>query len=164
MLVSTLIMATIAAALIAVGYFRGQDQHLAGMRAGFDLGVSILPLVVVGVLVAGMIQALIPEQAVAKWLGAEAGLKGILIGTAAGSLTPGGPFVTLPIVAGLLRHGVGTGTAIAFITAWLIIALPRLPMEVGILGWKFTGIRFACTFFFPVLAGFIAQALFSQAE
>ncbi|RLA91982.1 MAG: permease, partial [Deltaproteobacteria bacterium] len=36
----------------------------------------------------------------------------------------------------------------------------RLPMEVGIMGWKFTLIRVASTFFFPPLAGLMAQALF----
>jgi uncharacterized membrane protein YraQ (UPF0718 family) len=35
-------------------------------------------------------------------------------------------------------------------------------MEVGILGWKFTAIRVACTFFFPPIAGLIAQALFGN--
>ena len=164
MLASTLIMAMVAAILLAVGYFRGEGQHLAGMRAGLDLGLSILPLLVMGLLVAGMILALVPQEAVAKWLGGESGFKGILIGTAAGSITPGGPFITFPIVAGLLRHGAGPGTAVAFITAWMVVALPRVPMEVGILGWKFTGIRLACTFFFPLLAGFIAQTLFTHIE
>jgi hypothetical protein len=32
-------------------------------------------------------------------------------------------------------------------------------MEVGILGWQFTLIRVASTFFFPPIAGFIAQSL-----
>jgi len=41
-------------------------------------------------------------------------------------------------------------------------AVSRLPMEVGILGWKFTLIRLAATFFFPPIAGWIAQTLFSN--
>jgi hypothetical protein len=34
-------------------------------------------------------------------------------------------------------------------------------MEIGILGWKFTLVRLACTFFFPPIAGIIAQIAFS---
>jgi len=33
-------------------------------------------------------------------------------------------------------------------------------MEMGILGWEFTLIRIASTFFFPPIAGLIAQTLF----
>jgi len=35
---------------------------------------------------------------------------------------------------------------------------------VGILGWRLTFIRLASTFFFPPIAGFIAQALFGGAR
>jgi len=49
---------------------------------------------------------------------------------------------------------------VAFLTSWSLIAIPRLPMEVGILGWRVALIRLACTFFFAPIAGLIAQALF----
>jgi len=35
-------------------------------------------------------------------------------------------------------------------------------MEVGVMGWEFTLIRLACTFFFPPIAGLIANILFSR--
>ena len=70
--------------------------------------------------------------------------------------------MSLPIVAGLLRSGASAGTMVAFLTGWSLWAVSRLPMEVGgILGWKFTLIRIASTFFFPPIAGLIAQALFT---
>lgn len=96
----------------------------------------------------------------ARWVGAEAGVKGILIGTVAGGLTPGGPYVSLPLVAGLLRSGAGVGTVVAYLTAWSLWAVARLPMEEGLLGWRFTGVRLACTFFFPPIAGLLAHAAF----
>ena len=77
-------------------------------------------------------------------------------------LMPGGPFVSLPIAAGLLRVGAGVGTMVALLTGWSLIAFMRLPMEVGIMGWKFTLIRVACTFFFAPIAGWLAARFFSQ--
>ncbi len=41
-------------------------------------------------------------------------------------------------------------------------AVSRLPLEVGILGWRLTLIRLASTFFFPPIAGWIAQTLFGK--
>jgi uncharacterized membrane protein YraQ (UPF0718 family) len=95
-------------------------------------------------------------------VGGESGLRGILIGTVAGGLTPGGPYVSLPIVAGLLKAGAGVGTMVAYLTAWSLWAVGRLPMEFGMLGWRFTLVRLACTFFFPPIAGLIAQIFFSN--
>jgi hypothetical protein len=53
---------------------------------------------------------------------------------------------------------------VALLTAWSLLAFTRLPMEVGLLGWKFTFIRLACVFFFPPIAGFIANRFFSGIE
>ena len=101
------------------------------------------------------------EELMAKWVGEESGLRGILIGTLAGGFMPGGPYVSLPLAAGFLRAGAGIGTMVAFITAWSLWAVARIPMEVGIIGWRFTLIRLACTFFFPPIAGLLARFFFS---
>ena len=65
------------------------------------------------------------------------------------------------IAAGLMRSGAGIGTMVAYLTGWSLWAITRLPMEVGILGWKLTMIRFASTLVFPPIAGILAQLLFS---
>jgi hypothetical protein len=54
------------------------------------------------------------------------------------------------------------GTMVAFLTGWSLWAVGRLPMEVGILGWKFALVRLASTFFFPPIAGWIAQTFFGS--
>jgi uncharacterized membrane protein YraQ (UPF0718 family) len=111
-------------------------------------------------IVAGIIPTLISQEAISKWVGAESGMRGILIGTVVGGVMPGGPYVSLPLAAGLLRMGAGIGTMVALITGWSILAFSRMPMEIGIMGWKFTLIRLGCSFFFPPIAGLIANWLF----
>jgi len=160
MLIPTAVMAVLAICLVVIGYRKGEGQHIEGMRSALNMTVGVLPLLVFAFIVAGMVQVLMPHELLAKWVGREAGLKGILIGTVAGGVSPGGPYVSLPIVAGLLRSGAGVGTMVAFLTGWSLWAVARLPMEVGILGWKFALIRVASTFFFPPIAGLIAQTFF----
>ena len=65
-------------------------------------------------------------------------------------------------LTGLLLSGPGIGTMAAFLTGWSLWAVSRLPMEVGILGWRLTLVRLASTFFFPPIAGWIAQTLFGN--
>jgi uncharacterized membrane protein YraQ (UPF0718 family) len=160
MLIPTIIMAVLAILLFSLGYSKGGGEHIQGMKAAWKMTIQILPLLFCAFIVAGMIQTLIPREIIASWVGEESGLRGILIGTISGGLTPGGPYVSLPIVAGLLKAGAGTGTMVAYITSWSLWAVARLPMDIGILGWKFTFARLACTFFFPPIAGLIAQFLF----
>lgn len=157
MLLPTIIMAIIAVTLIIIGYLKGQDQHLEGLSRAFYMTYTILPLLIFAFIVAGMVQVLIPQEILRSWIGKESGLKGIFIGTIAGAVAPGGPYVSLPVAAGLLRSGAGVGTMVAFLTGWSLWAFGRLAMEVGILGWKFTLIRFGSTFFFPPIAGLIAH-------
>jgi len=161
MLVPTIIMGVLAVTLLLIGYFKGEGGHIIGLKSGLKLLVEILPLLILAFIVAGMVPVLLPKELLSKWVGAESGLRGIFIGTIAGGFAPGGPYVSLPIAAGLLHSGAGIGTMVAFLTGWSLWAVSRIPMEVGILGWKVALIRLACTFFFPPLAGLIAQALFS---
>jgi len=155
-------MAVLAIALTIIAYQKGGGEHILGLKSAGNLLLQIAPLLVFAFIVAGMIQLLVPTQMISKWVGAESGFRGILIGTVIGGVMPGGPYISLPIAAGLLRVGAGIGTMVALLTSWSLWAVARLPMEVGIMGWRFTLIRLACTFFFPPIAGLIANRFFSS--
>ena len=160
MFTATIVMGILAVILVMIGYFRGSGEHVLGLKAGLNMTLLILPLLICAFIIAGMIQVLLPQEIISRWVGAESGLRGIFIGTIAGGLSPGGPYVSLPIAAGLLKAGAGTGTMVAYLTGWSLWAITRLPMEVGIMGWKFTYIRLVSTFIFPPIAGIIANLFF----
>ncbi len=162
MFIPTIVMACLAVILLVIGYSRGESQHITGLKSALKMTIDVLPLLIFAFIMAGMIQTLLPHELLSRWIGEESGIRGILIGTIAGGITPGGPYVSLPLAAGFLRSGASLGTMVAFITAWSLWAVSRLPMEIGIMGWKFTVVRLACTFFFPPIAGFLAQMLFSE--
>ncbi len=159
MLIPTIIMAVIAVILYIIDFLRGEGQQITGIKSAFQMILETLPLLIFAFIVAGLVQALLPNDLISRWVGEESGNRGIIIGTLAGGLTPGGPYVSLPIVAGFLKSGAGIGTMVAFLTSWSLWAVSRLPMEFGILGWKFTLIRLLSTFFFPPFAGLLANAI-----
>ena len=163
MLIPTIIMGVLAVVFAFLAYQKGgTPQLIVGLKGGGNMLLQMVPLLILAMIVAGLIPLLVPQEAIARWVGAESGFRGILIGTVVGGFMPGGPFVSLPMAAGLLRIGAGVGTMIALLTGWSLLAFTRLPMEVGIMGWKFTLIRLACTFFFPPIAGLIANRFFSS--
>jgi len=162
MLIPTIIMAVLAIILTVIAYLKGGGEHILGLKSAGKLLLQITPLLIFAFIVAGMIQLLVPTEMISRWVGAESGFRGILLGTLIGGVMPGGPYISLSIAAGLLRVGAGIGTMVALLTSWSLWAVTRLPMEVGIMGWKFTLIRLACTFFFPPIAGLIANRFFSS--
>lgn len=159
MIVPTLILGLVAAGLLIYGY--GNGVHEQGIKNAFAMTLQILPLLFFSFIIAGMVQVLVDTEALLVWVGPESGMKGILLGTVAGAVTPGGPFVSLPIVAGFIHSGAGIGTMVAFITSWSLWAVMRLPMEIGILGWEFTVVRLASSALLPIVAGFVAKIFFS---
>ncbi|MBU4149174.1 MAG: permease, partial [Candidatus Omnitrophica bacterium] len=116
MLMPTIVMAVLAVVLVLIGYYKG--EHVNGLREAMVMTLQILPLLVLALIIAGMVRVLLPQEAIAKWIGNESGVKGILIGTVAGAFTPGGPYVSMPLVAGLLRSGASMGTLVAYMTGW----------------------------------------------
>jgi len=152
---ATVIMGVLAAATTWVAYQQG--KHIDGLNAAWKMTWEILPLLAFALILSGMVQVIIPQELITQWVGSESGAKGIWMGTLAGGLCPGGPYVSFPIVVALLRSGASVPTVVAFLTSWSLWAVSRLALEVGFLGWRFVVIRLACVFFFPPLAGYMAM-------
>ena len=156
---ATIIMIALAVILTVVAYFRG-GVHVTGLKLGAKSIWDNLLLLLASFAVAGLVQVLIPKELISRWLGTEAGFKGILLGSIAGGLIPGSPYSVFPVAASFYAAGASISTIVAFITAWSLWSVSRLPLEVGIIGPRVTLARFLSTLIFPPIAGLIAQ-LFS---
>ena len=99
MIDSTLLtMVAMLLGLCALAYGRGGTElATAGISEGFGLLVRFALLIVVAFLVAGVAQKLVPQEWVRSALGEGSGMRGILLASAAGAITPSGPFVSLYI-------------------------------------------------------------------
>lgn len=107
MLIPTILMGVIAVTLLIIGYQKGGGEHILGLKSAGSLLFQIVPLLIFAFIVAGMVQVLVPYEVISRWVGGESGFRGILIGTVAGGIAPGGPYISLPLAAGFLRVGAG---------------------------------------------------------
>lgn len=153
-----LVIAGLALLVTAFALHRG--VALQGLKESGRLLVQIGPVLLPAFVLAGMASVLVPSQTVTHWLGHEAGLRGLLVGTAAGALTPGGPFIAFPFLAVLLKGGASIGSVSAYLTAWALLGVHRVAaFEIPILGWRFVLIRCIASLGVPVLVGALAQFL-----
>jgi uncharacterized membrane protein YraQ (UPF0718 family) len=158
--VTVWIMLILAGALVVIAYTRDPHLPVQGLKAGGKLFWDILPSLVLAFIAAGMITMVLPRELMTRWLGEESGLRGLVIATLAGTVTPGGPFVQFPIVAALLKSGAGIAPLMAYLTAWSLLGLNRiLVYEIPMLGWKLALSRIAASLIFPIIIGLITRFL-----
>lgn len=149
--------------LCAVVAWRAGGPHRIGqaLSSGTSLFLGVLPNLILGFALAGFLHVLLPSDLISRWMGEESGLRGLLVGTGAGMLTPGGPFTHFPILASFLSKGAAVGPVCAYIAAWALIGLNRfLVWELPILGPQVALVRFLASVGFPPLIGWIAGVCF----
>ena len=147
----------------AVLAFRGGGAERVGEAVTFStkLFLSVLPNLLLGFALAGFLHVLLPSELIVTWMGERAGIKGLFIGTLAGTLTPGGPFTHFPILASFLAKGAGVGPVCAYIAAWALLGLNRfLVWELPILGPQIAFARLASAVWFPPLIGWCGAVVY----
>lgn len=156
-----IVMACLALVSVAIAYKRGAVG--AGLVETGRLTLQVAPVLVPAFVLAGMVSVLLPTEMLTRWLGAESGLRGLSIGTLAGALTPGGPFLAFPLLAVLLKGGAGVGAVTAFLTSWALLGVHRiLAFEIPILGLRFVLVRSLASLAAPILVGWTAQILWTR--
>lgn len=149
-------------ALCGVALARGGTPLLGeALGNGTRLFLRFGAVLFLSFLVAGLAETLMPREWVSNALGEESGWKGLFLATAAGIVTPAGPFVSMPLAAGLLRSGAAPAPVVAFLAAWSLLAIHRLfAWEVPIMGASFAFTRWALCLFVPVMVGALARYFF----
>lgn len=157
MLLPTVIFLLLGLLLLAANARRG--NHMKGLKKGMRQLLFVLPVILVAFVLAGMIEAVIPEEFVRQWLAREAGMRGVALGSIGGMLLAMGPYASFPIIASINAAGAGLGTTISLVTAWTLLGMSRFPYELGFLGPRFTAIRMSLSFPFCLAAGALAHAI-----
>ncbi len=128
------------------------------LGSGFRLLLRFAVVIVLSFLVAGLAEVLMPREWVSAALGEDSGWRGLLLASLAGIVTPAGPFVSMPLAAGLLRSGAAPAAVVTFLAAWSLLAAHRLfAWEVPILGASFAFTRWSLCLVLPIAAGALTR-------
>ncbi|MDO9411794.1 MAG: permease [Pseudolabrys sp.] len=156
---STLAIAALSLSAAAYVYWRdGSGHFFTVLESDIWLFVTMLPKVLAGCLIGGFITLLLPRELVARWVGGESGMTGLLIAMAFGFMLPGGPFTAYPIAGAFLLVGADAGTVVAFLVSWSLIGYTRaLVWELPFFGADFTLWRIIAALPLPIIAGILAR-------
>lgn len=156
---ATLILVLIALALSLAAWRQGTGKFKLGAQIGWSTLKRTLPVLLLAFIIVGFVSALNPQAFVRTWIGPNSGLQGVLIGTLAGMLLPGGPYVVFPLISTLYQSGAGLGPTLAMITSWATIALLTVSFELPFMGWRFSLVRLGLGILVPLAVGFIGTLM-----
>ena len=163
---STATIAALACAAAAIVYVRDGAAHFLEILIGdVMLLAEMLPKVLAGCLIGAFVTLILPREQVARWVGHESGLAGLMIAALFGFILPGGPITIYPVAGAFLAMGADAGAVIAFITSWTLIGYTRaLVWELPFFGTDFVLWRILAALPLPLLAGLLARMAVRRAR
>jgi uncharacterized protein len=124
--------------LMVVGWFDKEElSDWMGQTWGF--AKSIIPLLFGGVFVTGFVGALIPEEAVARWVGGD-GIGANLVASVIGAMWYFATLTEIPILETLIGLGMGRGPALSLLLAGPALSLPSIAVIYSVIGFKKTAV------------------------
>ena len=158
---TSLLLIALATGLALLAWRRSPDMPLDGLKASLRMLSGVWTDILLGFVIAGLIDVLLPSSRFASWLTGETATRAVGIGWLAGLIIPGGPYVVFPLAARLFQQGVAPGAIIAFVTAKTLLSPIRMfTYEAPLLGWPMTLARFIPAVIMPPLLGALGQKLY----
>jgi uncharacterized membrane protein YraQ (UPF0718 family) len=160
--ISLIILVALVVTVIFAAYLRGgRPLIVEGFRKSYGTLLTMGWRVLLGILLGGFIQVLIPRALVAEWIGPASGLIGILIGSFVGMIITGGAFVVIPVIASIYNAGASAGPIIALITAANLVRIQGLFVwEIPFFGTRIALTRYVLCLFIPPIVGLAGSVLF----
>ena len=160
---STLVLAIAALVAAGLAYLKDPGLPMIGAKNGLGLLWFILPRLIPALILAGMLQVIIPQQTVARYFGRQSGLLAIALASLAGVITPGGPMVSVPLLVVMANSGMALGPLVAYMTSWSLFGIQRIiAWEAPLMGWRFVTVRVVSSLAFPILAGWLVKTYFHE--
>lgn len=156
-----------AAAVVGLAIITGTDSGEAGewFSATWGFAKQILPLLLVGVLMAGLLlgrpdhEGLIPSSWVAGAVGGNS-LRANLVASIFGALMYFATLTEVPILQGLIGSGMGKGPALALLLAGPALSLPSMLVLRSIMGTRKTAVFVMLVVVMATISGLIYGNLF----
>ena len=118
-------------------------------RSLFSFGF-MLPMILGVVGLVGLFQAIITPELLRSFFTGNL-FYDTLVGTVAGGVAAGQAMVSYIIGGELLKEGISMYAVAAFVLSWVTLGVVQLPLEVEVLGVRFTVIRNILAFLFTII-------------
>jgi uncharacterized membrane protein YraQ (UPF0718 family) len=151
MSITVVVINLFALACLVYAFVKDRARAKKSLVVALKSFVRILPTVLLIVVIIGLFLAFVPPERVAKFIGKQAGLAGILVISALGAVLYIPALTSFPLAASLLQRGASVAAVAAFITTLTMLGVVTIPLEIRELGAKMTFLRNGLSFLIAIL-------------
>jgi uncharacterized protein len=148
-------MFTLALATISIAIWKfPKETNREWMRETWSFTKMLLPILFIGVFVAGFVMPFLPEELIQRIVGSNS-LTGNLVASVFGAFMYFSTLTEIPILQGLIAKGMNQGPALALLLAGPSLSLPNMLVVRSVLGNKKTGVYVLLVVFYSTIAGLV---------
>lgn len=114
--------------------------------------LMIMPVIFI---LTALLDLWLPKDKVIRYLGKEAGIKGVVLSFVLGSVSAGPVYAAFPMCVMLHKKGASIRNIVIILSSWAVIKIPMLLNEAKFLGLKFMAIRWVLTVIAIILFSWI---------
>ncbi|RKY83856.1 permease [candidate division KSB1 bacterium] len=141
--------------LVYIIFFRfDREDNENWIMQTWDFTKKILPLLFIGVFIAGILSVVVPENIVTKLVGGNT-VYGNLIASVFGAFMYFATLTEIPIIQKLMGLGMGKGPALALFLAGYTLSFPNMIALIKIMGKNKAFTYFILVVLFSTTAGFV---------
>jgi len=146
--------ALIACLSIVLWHWFTKEEVIDWLKATGSFAKMIVPWLIGGVFIAGILKVVIPEYVIAGFLGGNS-LQANALASISGALMYFATLTEVPILRSFMDLGMGHGPALALLLAGPAVSLPNMLALRSIMGIKKTAVYVLFTVIMATFSGFI---------
>lgn len=156
--------AVIGLTVLVYGYLLATRPAAAveSARSAFGTLVRLFTLIVASLLLASALGAVLPEEAVVRYLGSGGGPGNAVLAGLLGGALVGGPFATYPIMQSVREQGAGYVSLLAMYVGYNVISIGRITYGLVIFSPVVVGLRLLFGVALTAVAALVLWATVSE--
>lgn len=153
----------IVAVLYGFAFFRDPARAGEAAIASARTFFGVLPIIVAVFGALGLFGVWVNKKAVAERLGEGSGLGTLVLAALFGTVLVGPVYVVFPLLKAVREHGARWAVIGAVLTAWAV-KIPMVPLEIGMLGLRFSLSRSLLVALSAIPLGLLLEAAMRGSE
>lgn len=140
---------------LTVSLIKDRNKTLRAFKVAYRALLKTAPHILALIGIIGLTLGILKPEVISRLIGEQAGFAATAIASIIGAITLIPSLIAFPLAGSLMRAGANVMTISAFVTTLVMVGFVTAPMEMKLLGKKFTLLRNGAGFVIAVIIAVI---------